>query len=40
VEHRAFLHVAFEPDDVFDFTKPDDVAEFESLYRKPGAKRK
>ena len=29
----------FEPGDLFDFNNPNDVAEFEQLYRKPVAKR-
>ena len=38
-EHAAFLATAFEPGDVFDFSNPIDVAEFERLCRKPRAKK-
>jgi hypothetical protein len=31
---HAFLMVAFEPGDTFDFSNPDDMAEFEKLYRR------
>jgi hypothetical protein len=34
-EYKAFLMAAFEPEDVFDFSNPSDVAEFERLYRRP-----
>ena len=33
-EHAAFLMSAFDPEDVFDFSNPDDVAEFNRLYRR------
>ena len=33
-EHTAFLMAAFEPRDVFDFSNPDAVAEFNKLYRR------
>ena len=39
-EHMAFLLAAFEPASLIGASNPADVAEFESLYRKPGAKRK
>jgi hypothetical protein len=31
-EHTAFLMAAFEPGDTFDFSNPEDSAEFEKLY--------
>jgi hypothetical protein len=33
-EHTAFLMSAFDPEEVFDFSNLDDVAEFERLYRR------
>jgi hypothetical protein len=36
-EHMAFLLAAFEPGDLFDFSNPDDPAEFEKLYFERGA---
>ena len=33
-EHADFLAAAFEPGDTFDFADPDDVAEFDRLYRR------
>ena len=34
-EHTDFLMAAFEPGDTFNFSNPEDVAEFENLYRRP-----
>jgi hypothetical protein len=34
-EHAAFHEAAFEPGDTFDFSNPEDVAEYERLYRRP-----
>ena len=34
-EHTDFLMAAFEPGDTFDFRNPEDVTEFENLYRRP-----
>jgi len=36
-ENRAFLMAAFDPEDVFDFSNPADVEEYEKLY--PSVKR-
>jgi hypothetical protein len=33
-EHTDFLMAAFDPEDVFDFSNPGDVAEFKKLYRR------
>ncbi len=32
-EHAVFLMSAFDPEDVFDFSNPGDVEEFDRLYR-------
>jgi hypothetical protein len=33
-EHEAFLMAVFDPEDVFDRSNPDDLAEVKKLYRR------
>ena len=33
-EYEAFLMAAFDPEDVLDLNNPDDLAEFNQLYRR------
>ena len=38
-EFHAFLMAAFDPEEVFDFSNPEEVAEYGKLYRRPRCRR-